>query len=55
MRDVGGVDRLREQWDERGVDDEYEGGQEDDYVENQGEVGGEARETTVRGDAYDAR
>ena len=38
--------------DERGVDDEYEGDQEDDY-ENQREGGGEARET-VRGDADDA-
>ena len=35
---------------ERGVDDEYEGGQEEDDYENQGEGGGEAR-GTVRGDA----
>ena len=54
MRHVGGVDRLREQWDERGVDDEYEGGQEDDYMyENQKEGSGEARET-ARGGADDA-
>ena len=38
--------------DERAVDDEYEGGQEDDY-EYQGEGGDEAGET-VGGDADDA-
>ena len=40
--------------DERGVDDEYDGGQEDDYMyENQREGSGEARET-ARGGADDA-
>ena len=49
-----GDDRWERNGDERGVDDEYDGGQEDDYMyENQREGSGEARET-ARGGADDA-
>ena len=49
-----GDDRWERHGDERGVDDEYEGGQEDVYMyENQREGGGEAREA-ARGGADDA-
>ena len=49
-----GDDRWERHGDERGVDDEYDGGQEDDYMyENQREGSGEARET-ARGGADDA-